>query len=139
MIALVGVSKTMFVPVHSDIALNNGVSYTAAVSLTAVPLMVSALSGMTSVVVAKVYGKRPIYLISTVFMFVGAMWGMYVMNSFSQNMASRVFQGLGWGAFDSLVLGSLQDTYFVSRSSPDSVFLQLTDFRNMSLALGLSL
>ena len=104
----------MFVTVHSDVALSNGVSYTAAVALTGVPLCVSALAGMLSLVIAKVYGKRPIYLASTFFMFVGAMWGMYVMNSFSQNMASRVFKGIGWGAFDTLVLGSLQDTFFVS-------------------------
>lgn len=114
MVALVGVAKTMFVTVHSDVALANGVSYTAAVALTGVPLCVSALTGMLSLVVAKVYGKRPIYLASTLFMFIGTMWGMYVMNSFSQNMASRVFQGIGWGAFDTLVLGSLQDTFFVS-------------------------
>lgn len=114
MVALVGVAKTMFITVHSDVALANGVSYTAAVALTGVPLCVSALTGMLSLVVAKVYGKRPIYLASTLFMFIGTMWGMYVMNSFSQNMASRVFQGIGWGAFDTLVLGSLQDTFFVS-------------------------
>ncbi|KAM0810333.1 putative Major facilitator superfamily (MFS) profile domain-containing protein [Seiridium cardinale] len=112
MVALVGVMKTMFFTVNSDIALTNGVSYTATVALTAVPLMISALTGMMSVVVAKIHGKRPVYLTSTVMMFVGAMWGMYVMNSFSQNMASRVFQGIGWGAFDTLVLGSLQDTFF---------------------------
>ncbi|KAH6659320.1 major facilitator superfamily domain-containing protein [Truncatella angustata] len=112
MVSIVGVSRTMFVTVNSDIAMNNGVSYTAAVSLTAVPLMVSAVSGLMSNVGARVYGKRPIYLASTISMFVGSMWGMYVMNSFSQNMASRVFQGIGWGAFDTLVLGSLQDTFF---------------------------
>ncbi|KAI4601040.1 hypothetical protein KJ359_012227 [Pestalotiopsis sp. 9143b] len=74
MVALVGVAKTMFVTVHSDVALANGVSYTAAVALTGVPLCVSALTGMLSLVVAKVYGKRPIYLASTLFMFIGTMW-----------------------------------------------------------------
>ncbi|ETS83502.1 hypothetical protein PFICI_05378 [Pestalotiopsis fici W106-1] len=124
MVALVGVSKTMFVTVHSEVALSNGVSYTAAVALTGVPLCVSALSGMLSLVIAKVFGKRPIYLASTLFMFIGTMWGMYVMNSFSQNMASRVFQGLGWGAFDTLVLGSLQDTFFEHELQPRILAVQ---------------
>ncbi|KAH8198847.1 hypothetical protein TruAng_007015 [Truncatella angustata] len=69
MVSIVGVSRTMFVTVNSDIAMNNGVSYTAAVSLTAVPLMVSAVSGLMSNVGARVYGKRPIYLASTISMF----------------------------------------------------------------------
>lgn len=116
MVALVGVSKTMFVTINSDIAMHNGVSYTAAVALSAVPLIVSSLTGMLSTIVAKIYGKRPVYLASTISMFIGSMWGMYVMNSYSQNMASRVFQGVGWGSFDTLVLGSLQDTFFVGQA-----------------------
>ena len=46
-------------------------------------------------------------------MFIGAVWNTNVERSYGQCMAARVFQGLGWGAFDTLVLGSIQDTYFV--------------------------
>ncbi|KAH8681054.1 major facilitator superfamily domain-containing protein [Xylariales sp. PMI_506] len=112
MVFLVGVMKTIFITVNSAIATNDGVSYTAAVALTAVPLMLSAVTGMASLIIAKVYGKRPVYLVSTVVMVIGVMWGMFVANSYGQNMASRVFQGIGWGAFDTLVLGSIQDTFF---------------------------
>ncbi|KAI0132806.1 major facilitator superfamily transporter [Xylariales sp. AK1849] len=112
MVALVGVMKTIFIAVNSNIATNNGVSYTATVALTAVPLMVSAFSGMTSQIIARVFGKRPVYLASAAALFIGVVWSNNVMGSFAQNMAARVFQGLGWGAFDTLVLGSIQDTFF---------------------------
>ncbi|KAK7957160.1 uncharacterized protein PG986_006382 [Apiospora aurea] len=112
MTALIGVMKTIFISVNGPIAIRNSVSYTAVVSLTGVPLMVSALSGTLSLLVAKLYGKRPVYLFSTAFVWIGVIWGSQVVDSFGQNMASRVFQGIGWGAFETLVLGSLQDTFF---------------------------
>lgn len=114
MTALVGVMKTIFISVNSVITMKNGKSYTTVVALTAVPLMVSALTGMASLILARIWGKRPVYLASMVSIFIGVTWSIYVTDSYSQNMAARVFQGLGWGAFDTLVLGSLQDTFFVS-------------------------
>ncbi|KAK8868484.1 major facilitator superfamily transporter [Apiospora arundinis] len=118
MTALIGVLKTIFVSVNGPIAIRNGVSYTAAVALTGVPLMVSALTGALSLVVARLFGKRPVYLVSTAFLWIGVVWGSQTVGSFGQNMASRVFQGIGWGAFETLVLGSLQDTFFEHELEP---------------------
>ena len=114
MTAMVGVLKTIFVAVNGPMSVNYGVSYTAAVALTAVPLMLSALTGMASLVVSRIYGKRPVYLVSTALLWFGTVWSAGVGASYGQNMAARVFQGLGWGAFETLVLGSFQDTFFVS-------------------------
>ncbi|KAK7981556.1 hypothetical protein PG988_003794 [Apiospora saccharicola] len=118
MTALIGVLKTIFVSVNGPIALKNGVSYTAAVALTGVPLMISALTGTSGLVVAKLYGKRPVYLVATAFLWIGVVWGSQVVDSYGQNMASRVFQGIGWGVFESLVLGSFQDTFFEHELEP---------------------
>ncbi|KAI1339476.1 hypothetical protein F5Y15DRAFT_415880 [Xylariaceae sp. FL0016] len=112
MVALVGVMKTAFISVNSFIATEDNVSYTSAVALTAVPLMLSAVTGMLSAIVARIWGKRPVYLVSTLFIFIGAAVDTMARSRFGQNMAGRVFQGLGWGAFDTLVLGSIQDMYF---------------------------
>ncbi|RYP09977.1 hypothetical protein DL765_008246 [Monosporascus sp. GIB2] len=112
MVALIGVMKTIFVSTNSVVAISYSVSYTAAVSLTAVPLMISALTGTLSLVAGRLWGKRPVYLGSTLFIFIGVAMNMQVLGSFSQNMAARAFQGLGWGAFETLVLSSIQDTYF---------------------------
>ncbi|KAI8960803.1 MFS general substrate transporter [Daldinia sp. FL1419] len=112
MVALVGTMKTAYVSVNSVIAMGEWVSYTAAVALTAVPLMVSAITGLASLIISRVWGKRPVYLISTVMIFIGVAWNTRVRGDLAQNMVARVFQGLGWGAFDTLVLGSIYDTYF---------------------------
>lgn len=111
-VALVGVMKSVFVSVNSSLAINYSVSYTAVTALTGVPLIVSAFTGLASLTAARIFGRRPVYLISMVSIFIGAMWNMRVAESYSQCMAARVFQGIGWGAFDTLVLGSIHETFF---------------------------
>ena len=106
--------KSVFVSVNSSLAINYSVSYTAVTALTGVPLIVSAFTGLASLTAARIFGRRPVYLISMVSIFIGAMWNMRVAESYSQCMAARVFQGIGWGAFDTLVLGSIHETFFVS-------------------------
>ncbi|OTB00370.1 hypothetical protein M426DRAFT_324322, partial [Hypoxylon sp. CI-4A] len=118
MVTLVGVMKTAYISVNSAIAIEEGVSYTAAVALTAVPLMLSAMTGLASLIIARIWGKRPVYLASTLMIFIGVVWNTHVRGSLGQNMAARVFQGLGWGTFDTLVLGSIQDTYFEHERQP---------------------
>lgn len=107
--------KTIFISVNNVMARRYNVSYSSVAALTAVPLIVSAFSGLASVTAAKVWGKRPVYLVSMTLVFIGSMWNMRTLDSYRQCMAARVFQGLGWGAFDTLVLGSIYDTFFVSR------------------------
>ncbi|RYP91938.1 hypothetical protein DL770_001912 [Monosporascus sp. CRB-9-2] len=120
MVALIGVMKTVFVSTNSVVAISYSVSYTAAVALTAVPLMISAFTGTLSLVVGRIWGKRPVYLVSALLIFIGVIMNMHVLSSFSQNMAARAFQGLGWGTFETLVLSSIQDTYF--RQSKIAIF-----------------
>ncbi|KAJ0165521.1 putative MFS-type transporter [Colletotrichum tanaceti] len=111
-VGLIGGMKTAYVSVNGVLAARFDASYTAVASLTAVPLVVSAFTGLLGLVAAKVWGKRPVYLVSMVSVFIGAVWNMRAGDSFGECMGARVFQGLGWGAFDTLVLGSIQDTYF---------------------------
>ncbi|CAK7206615.1 hypothetical protein SEUCBS139899_009415 [Sporothrix eucalyptigena] len=112
-VALVSVMKTALLPVNSQIATGYAVSYTAAAALTGVPLILGACSGAVALVASRLWGKRPLYLTSTALLFIGTMWAITVAHhTFAQAMAARVFQGLGWGAFDVLVLGSVHDTFF---------------------------
>ena len=112
LVSLIGVMKTALVSVNSQLATGYTVSYTAATALTGAPLMVSALAGFVSLVASRIYGKRAVYLASALVLLVGTAWNTSVAHSFAQCMAARVVQGLGWGAFDVLVLGSIDDTYF---------------------------
>lgn len=114
MIAMTGVTKTIFMTVNAQLAESYEVSYTAIAALTGVPLIISALTGFGCLVASRICGKRPLYLASLLLVFIGTVWNTNVATSYGQCMAARVFQGLGWGAFDTLVLGSIQDTYFVS-------------------------
>ncbi|KAK1752179.1 MFS general substrate transporter [Echria macrotheca] len=112
MVAMTGVMKTIFVSVNAQLAEGYGVSYTDATALTGVPLILSAASGFACLVAARVCGKRPLYLASLLMIFIGVVWNTNVTSSYAQCMAARIFQGLGWGAFDVLVPGSIQDTFF---------------------------
>jgi MFS family permease len=114
MIAMAGVTKTIFMTVNAQLAESYQRSYTAIAALTGVPLIISALTGFGCLVASRICGKRPLYLASLLLVFIGTVWNTNVATNYGQCMAARVFQGLGWGAFDTLVLGSIQDTYFVS-------------------------
>lgn len=113
-VAMCNVMKTALVSVNSVLTTNLGVSYVAVAALTGVPLMMSAFTGLASSVAARVYGRRPVYLTSMVLLFIGLVWNAKVTNSYGQFMFARMVQGFGWGAFDTLVIGSIMDTYFVS-------------------------
>ncbi|KAK4188778.1 MFS general substrate transporter [Podospora australis] len=112
LVSMTGVTKTIFTTVNAQLAETYQVSYTAVSALTGVPLILSAITGLVSLIASRIWGKRPLYLVSLLLLFIGTVWNTNVATSYSQCMAARIFQGLGWGAFDSLVLGSIQDTYF---------------------------
>ncbi|KAK1783088.1 major facilitator superfamily domain-containing protein [Copromyces sp. CBS 386.78] len=112
MVALTGVMKTAFISVNVQAADWYRVSYTAAAALTGVPLILSAFTGLVSLVTSRICGKRPLYLISLLLLFIGTIWNTSVRTSYSQCLAARVFQGLGWGAFDTLVQSSIYDLFF---------------------------
>jgi MFS family permease len=112
MVSMTGVMKTVFVSVNHLLAESYEVSYTAAAALTGVPLILSAVTGFAALIASRIWGKRPLYLASLLVVFVGATWNTNVGASYGQCIAARIFQGLGWGAFDTLVMGSIHDTFF---------------------------
>lgn len=111
-VGLVGAMKTVFLTTNAVAAAHYRTSYVAAAALTGVPLMLSALTGAAASVAARVWGRRPVYLLATALLFVGAVWGATAVDSYASCMAARAVQGLGWGVFDTLVMTSIQDTYF---------------------------
>jgi MFS family permease len=126
---MTGVMKTAFVSINHLLSEGYGVSYTAVAALTGVPLMLSAITGFGSLVAARIWGKRPLYLASLLLMFIGVTWNTNVATSYGQCMAARIFQGLGWGAFDTLVISSIYDTYFEHERS-----LRVAVYSTLSMA-----
>ncbi|KAL7946116.1 MFS general substrate transporter [Trichoderma barbatum] len=112
MASLIGTMKTALVDVNDVISTRYHVSYTWVAALTAAPLMVSAIAGFFSSVAAKLVGKRPVYLVSSAFVFAGCIWNMTADSSYGSCMGARVMQGLGWGAFDTLLMETIQDTFY---------------------------
>ncbi|KAI6371846.1 hypothetical protein MCOR25_003874 [Pyricularia grisea] len=110
-VALIQVMKTVFVSVNVVLEQTLNRSYTAIAALTGAPLIFSALTGMVALVASRVYGKRPVYLAATALIFFSSIWNAAA-TDFNNVMAARIFQGMGWGVFDSLVLGSIHDTFF---------------------------
>ncbi|KAH7319891.1 major facilitator superfamily transporter [Stachybotrys elegans] len=112
MAGLIAGMKTAFITTNGAMAAPFGASFTAVANLTAAPLIISSFSGLISLICSKIWGKRPVYLVSFVFIFIGTMWNMTTNDNYGGTMGARVFQGLGWGGFDTLILGSIQDMYF---------------------------
>ena len=61
---------------------------------------------------ARIIGKRPVYLISGAFGLSGALWNA-LGTSYGSILGSRVLYGFGAGAFEALVLATIGDMYFV--------------------------
>lgn len=112
--ATIGSLKMLFVTVNAVVAIGLGVSYTSAAALTGVPLIFGALSGLASQILSQMVGKRGIYLVSSVLMLLAAVWNMHVKSNYAEFMASRIFQGIGWGFFEALIADSITDLFFVS-------------------------
>ncbi|TVY32048.1 putative MFS-type transporter, partial [Lachnellula occidentalis] len=111
--AVIGILKTVLVTVNGVIATEFNCSYMAATALTGLPLIIGAFSGLGSTVVAQKLGKRGVYLASSVLLLAGAIWNMHVGQSYAQFIVARCFQGVAWGAFESLVLTSFEDMFFM--------------------------
>ncbi|KAJ4421307.1 hypothetical protein N0V82_003817 [Gnomoniopsis sp. IMI 355080] len=112
MVALCNVMKTALVSINYVLTEQLSASYVAVSALTGVPLMLSAFTGLASCTASKLWGRRPVYLVSAVLIFIGVVWNARIRTSYAQYMTARIFQGLGWGAFDTMVMGSIMDTYF---------------------------
>ncbi|TVY32122.1 putative MFS-type transporter [Lachnellula subtilissima] len=125
--AVIGILKTILVTVNGVIATELNCSYMAATALTGLPLIIGAFAGMGSTVLAQKVGKRGIYLTSSVLLLAGAIWNMHVEQSYAQFMVSRIFQGVAWGAFESLVLTSFNDMFFVHQRSRHVVIYNVSN------------
>lgn len=114
MVGLCNGMKTALLPTNATIASHFKTSYTTVAFLTAAPLLLSVPSGLLSSILARLCGKRPLYLAGTMVALIGCIWNVTAFDDYASCLGARLFQGLGWGIFDTLVLSSIQDTYFVS-------------------------
>ncbi|CEN61001.1 hypothetical protein ASPCAL07671 [Aspergillus calidoustus] len=75
-------------------------------------LLAAGCAGPFACAASRKYGKRPVYLVSTLLAIIGTAVGEAKMN-FQYLLAARIIQGFSTSAFESLIIASVGDTYFV--------------------------
>jgi MFS family permease len=79
------------------------------------------------------YGKRPVFLVSTLFDIVGTAVGESSI-SFKYLLAARIIQGFSTSAFESLIVATVGDIYFVHQRGPRISFINFVLNSASSLA-----
>lgn len=80
----------------------------------------AGVAGLIGSAVGRIWGKRPVYLVSIILLFAGAIWNATA-TSANSFLGSRVLQGFGLGAFETIVPSTIGDMYFVS-AHPNNLF-----------------
>jgi MFS family permease len=75
-------------------------------------LLAAGCAGPFACAASRKYGKRPVYLVSTLLAIIGTAVGEARME-YKYLLAARIIQGFSTTAFESLIIASVGDTYFV--------------------------
>lgn len=110
--AVVGAFGPMLSPGFVVISAKLGISVNTLSQATSWLILTIGLSLFVANPLAKVYGKRPIYIVAIVIMFVGSLWGALA-KDYSSFLASRVVSGFGMAPYEVLVQCTIGDMYFV--------------------------
>ncbi|KAF8430376.1 major facilitator superfamily domain-containing protein [Tirmania nivea] len=116
-------------PVHVDLMVEFHTSYTTIANLTGYQFFATGVAGLLCEVMTRFWGRRPIYLLSIGFLFAGALWNAIVKSGDTGGLlGGRVLQGIGLGAFETLVVTSIGDMYFVHERGKRIAFYNLLFF-----------
>ncbi|KAF8453827.1 major facilitator superfamily domain-containing protein [Terfezia claveryi] len=116
-------------PVNAELTVEFNTSFTTVYNWTGYQFLASGMAGLLCEVVARFLGRRPIYLLSTIFMFAGALWNSLLKSpDVGGFVGARVLQGVGLGAFETLVITSIGDMYFVHERGKRIAFYNLLFF-----------
>ncbi|KAJ5113613.1 hypothetical protein N7456_002147 [Penicillium angulare] len=108
-----GVVGPLLVPGFSIIATAFEIDLTQVTLLNGSLVMALGVSAYICSPLASAYGRRLVYLFTTLMMIFGCVWGSYA-QTYRSLLGSRIFQGLGMGSFFSLAgTASINDVFFV--------------------------
>lgn len=96
--------------------------------LSSYPSLACAISCIFASVFARMYGKRPVYIVSTSIFLISCVWTATIKTNYNSFFAARFVSGLGLGAYEAIVLSSVGDMYFVRGSRWFLVPRSMTDF-----------
>jgi len=110
--AVVGAFGPMLSPGFVEIAGELGISVNTLSQSTAWLILTIGLSLFIANPAAKVWGKRPIYIIAVLIMFATSIWGALA-KDYNSFLASRIVSGFGMAPYEVLVQCTIGDLYFV--------------------------
>lgn len=110
--AVVGAFGPMLTPGYVQIAKELGVTISDLAETTAWVVLVLGLSLFLVSPMAKIYGRRPMFVFAAVFMFGTSIWGAAAAN-FPSLLGARVVAALGMAPFESLIQCVIGDIFFV--------------------------
>ncbi|KAG8625512.1 hypothetical protein KVT40_007263 [Elsinoe batatas] len=107
-----GVNGPLLNASYFSIAQQINTDLTTVVLVSGYNLLIAGASGPFICAFSRKYGKRPVYLASTLFCIIGTAIGQARI-SYDYLLAARIVQGLSTSAFESLVVATVGDMYFV--------------------------
>lgn len=110
---MAGALGPILAPAQANIAREFGIPISKAALPAGYPLLTSGLGAFLAQAWVPVFGKRSAYIFSTMILFATTVWNGYA-TSFDSLLACRIVQGFGNGAYESIVISSIGDLFFVS-------------------------
>ena len=110
--SVVGAFGPMLSPGFVEIARDLNISVNTLSQATAWLILTIGLGLFVANPLAKIYGKRPIYIAAIAIMFATSVWGA-VTTQYDSFLASRIIAGVGMAPYEVLVQCTIGDLYFV--------------------------
>jgi MFS family permease len=110
--AVVGAFGPMLSPGFVEIAGELGISVNTLAQSTAWLILTIGLSLFLANPAAKMWGRRPVFIIAIAIMFAGSVWGALA-KDYNSFLASRIVSGFGMAPYEVLVQCTIGDLYFV--------------------------
>jgi len=101
----------MLSPGFVVIATDLGISVNTLAQSTAWLILTVGLSLFLANPLAKVWGRRPVFIVAIIIMFACSVWGAFSKN-YSSFLASRIISGFGMAPYEVLVQCTIGDLYF---------------------------
>jgi len=110
--AVVGAFGPMLSPGFVQIAGELGISVNTLAQSTSWLILTLGLALFLINPLAKVWGKRPVYIVAVIIMFAACVWGAFAPN-YNSFLASRIVSAFGMAPYEVLVQCTIGDMYFV--------------------------
>ena len=110
--AVVGAFGPMLSPGFVEISAQLNITVEILSQATAWLILTIGLGLFITNPLAKLYGKRPIYILAIIIMFACSVWGAAT-TKYNSFLASRVISGIGMAPYEVLVQCTIGDLYFV--------------------------